>query len=175
MIKRTELSLSPEEASDESVISVIVKNELRIKDTDEFEIVKLKRSIDARSRYPFINLLIDVYINEHPSPEPSIKDNYKISDKNKSVIIIGAGPAGYFAALELIELGLKPIIFDRGKDVRSRRFDLKAIQQFSIVNPESNYCFGEGGAGTYSDGKLYTRSHKRVVALNVFSLYRFMS
>ena len=161
MIKRTELSLSPEEASDESVISVIVKNELRIKDTDEFEIVKLKRSIDARSRYPFINLLIDVYINEHPAPEPLIKYNYKISDKNKSVIIIGAGPAGYFAALELIELGLKPIIFDRGKDVRSRRADLRAIQQFSIVNPESNYCFGEGGAGTYSDGKLYTRSHKR--------------
>ena len=156
MIKRTELSLSPEEASDESVISVIVKNELRIKDTDEFEIVKLKRSIDARSRYPFINLLIDVYISEHPAPEPLIKDNYKISDKNKSVIIIGAGPAGYFAALELIELGLKPIIFDRGKDVRSRRFDLKAIQQFSIVNPESNYCFGEGGAGTYSDGKLFS-------------------
>ncbi len=161
MIKRTELSLSPEEASDESVIISIVKNELRIKDTDEFEIVSLKRSIDARSKYPFINLLIDVYVNEHPSPEPSIKNNYKASDKNKSVIIIGAGPAGYFASLELIELGLKPVIFDRGKDVRSRRPDLRAIQKFSIVNPDSNYCFGEGGAGTYSDGKLYTRSHKR--------------
>ena len=161
MIKRTELSLSHEEASDDNVISAIVKNELRIKDTDEFKIVSLKRSIDARSRYPFINLLIDVYINEHPSPEPYIKDSYRIPDKNKSVIIIGAGPAGYFAALELIELGIKPVIFDRGKDVRSRRRDLRAIQQFSIVNPDSNYCFGEGGAGTYSDGKLYTRSHKR--------------
>ena len=77
------------------------------------------------------------------------------------MIIVGAGPAGYFAALELIELGLKPIIFDRGKDVQTRRRDLRAIQQFGIVNPHSNYCFGEGGAGTYSDGKLYTRSHKR--------------
>lgn len=161
MIKRTELSLSPEDASDEKVINAIVKKELRIKDTDEFEIVPLKRSLDARSRYPFINLLADVYINEQPVPEPTIKDSYRIPDKNKSVIIIGAGPAGYFAALELIELGLKPVIFDRGKDVRSRRRDLRAIQQFSIVNPDSNYCFGEGGAGTYSDGKLYTRSHKR--------------
>ena len=77
------------------------------------------------------------------------------------VAIVGAGPAGYFAALQLIELGLKPIIVDRGKDVRERRRDLRAIQQFGEVNPNSNYCFGEGGAGTYSDGKLYTRSHKR--------------
>jgi uncharacterized FAD-dependent dehydrogenase len=162
MISRIELSLSPEEASDDKIIRQIVKEESNLKDSDEFEIVKIKSSIDARSKFPFVNILIDVYINEIPPPEPVIKDNYKtINISNKKVLIIGAGPAGYFAALELIELGIKPVIFDRGKDVRERRKDLKAIQQDSIVNPDSNYCFGEGGAGTYSDGKLYTRSHKR--------------
>ena len=162
MISRIELSLTPEEASDDKIIRQIVKEESNLKDSDEFEIVKIKSSIDARSKFPFVNILIDVYINEIPPPEPVIKDNYKtINISNKKVLIIGAGPAGYFAALELIELGIKPVIFDRGKDVRERRKDLKAIQQDSIVNPDSNYCFGEGGAGTYSDGKLYTRSHKR--------------
>lgn len=162
MIKRIELSLSPEEASDDLLIRKIVKEESNLKDSDEFEIVKVKSSIDARSRFPFVNLLIDVYINENPPPEIVIKNNYNsVTHSRKKVIIAGAGPAGYFAALELIELGIKPVIFDRGKDVRDRRKDLKAIQQDSIVNPDSNYCFGEGGAGTYSDGKLYTRSHKR--------------
>lgn len=162
MISRIELSLSPEEAANDKIIRQIVKEESNLKDSDEFEIVKVKSSIDARSRFPFVNLLIDVYINEIPPPEPVIKDNYKSVNKSiKKAIIVGAGPAGYFAALELIEHGIKPVIFDRGKDVRERRKDLKAIQQDSIVNPDSNYCFGEGGAGTYSDGKLYTRSHKR--------------
>lgn len=161
MIKKIELALSPEDASDEDKIRDIVKHECKIKDKDVFEIIKLKRSIDARSRYPFINLLLNVYINEIPPVETPVKNNYKkVSDK-KIVIIVGAGPAGYFAALELIEHGIKPVIFDRGKDVRERRKDLRDIQQFSKVNPDSNYCFGEGGAGTYSDGKLYTRSHKR--------------
>ncbi|MCH2046515.1 MAG: FAD-binding protein, partial [Saprospiraceae bacterium] len=96
-----------------------------------------------------------------PSPIP-FKNLLKTTNlKSKKVIIIGAGPAGYFAALELLELGYCPIIFDRGKDVRARRRDLKAIQQDGTVNSNSNYCFGEGGAGTYSDGKLYTRSKKR--------------
>lgn len=161
MIKSTELTLTPEEASDEKIIENTVKNLFRIKDSDEFEIKKHKRSVDARSRFPVIKLLLDVYINESPAPEPVIKDNYKTCNSGKKVIIAGAGPAGYFAALELIENGIKPVIIDRGKDVRSRRKDLRAIQLFSEVNPDSNYCFGEGGAGTYSDGKLYTRSHKR--------------
>src|SRR5690606_35382 len=87
------------------------------------------------------------------------------------VLIIGAGPAGYFAALQCIELGLRPTVLDRGKDVRSRRRDLRAIQQDHIVNPHSNYCFGEGGAGTYSDGKLYTRSHKRGSIQKVLELF----
>lgn len=121
----------------------------------------IRRSIDARGRNIKINLNIDVYINEQA---PSISDNfvqYKDVSKSKPVHIIGAGPAGLFAALRCIELGLKPIIIERGKNVQERRRDLAAINREHIVNPDSNYCFGEGGAGTYSDGKLYTRSTKR--------------
>ncbi|HMS63739.1 MAG TPA: FAD-dependent monooxygenase [Ignavibacteria bacterium] len=162
MIQRIELTLSPEEASDDKKIEQIVREESRFKASDKIVIVKIKSSIDARSRFPFINLTVDVFINELPPPEPVLKENYKSTfNSSKKVLIIGAGPAGYFAALELIEHGIKPVIFDRGKNVRERRRDLRAIQQDSIVNPDSNYCFGEGGAGTYSDGKLYTRSHKR--------------
>ncbi|MEO8664476.1 MAG: FAD-dependent protein [Ignavibacteria bacterium] len=161
MKKNISITLSPEDASDNRKIRDLVKKEFRIKSGDEFEIVMLKRSIDARSRYPVVNLILDVYINEIPPPEPVIRNNYKFTHSGKKVIIVGAGPAGYFAALELIENGIKPVIFDRGKNVRDRRKDLREIQQFSRVNPDSNYCFGEGGAGTYSDGKLYTRSHKR--------------
>ncbi len=122
----------------------------------------LKRSLDARSRFPFYRLRVELFSeNEIFQPEPAILTNFKTVENGRRVLIIGAGPAGYFAALELIELGLKPIILDRGKDVQARRRDLRAIQQFGEVNPDSNYCFGEGGAGTYSDGKLYTRSVKR--------------
>ena len=161
MVKNLELTLYPEDAFDDKRLSEIVKDECNIKEQDSLEIIQIKRSIDARSRNPVVNLSLEVYINETPAPEPVIKENYKNVSGKKEVIIIGAGPAGYFAALELIENGIKPVIFDRGKDVRKRRKDLREIQQFSRVNPDSNYCFGEGGAGTYSDGKLYTRSHKR--------------
>ncbi len=161
MIKKLILTLSPEDASDDGKLAEIIEAECNISQDDSYQIRKVKRSIDARSRFPLVNLTLEIYINEIPSPEPVIKDNYKNVSGKKKVIIVGAGPAGYFAALELIENGIKPVIFDRGKDVRERRKDLREIQQFSKVNPDSNYCFGEGGAGTYSDGKLYTRSHKR--------------
>lgn len=161
MIKRIELILSPKESHDDSYISELTRKKLSLKKTDKLHIEKIRRSIDARSKSPRVNLLINAYVNELPKEQPEIKSFYHKVTSNKKVIIIGAGPAGYFAALELIENGIKPIIFDRGKDARTRRKDLRAIQQFSIVNPNSNYCFGEGGAGTYSDGKLYTRSHKR--------------
>lgn len=121
----------------------------------------IKRSIDARGYQPYYLLRVLVTKEEAIPKISPIIDNFRDVSSKNSVIIVGAGPAGYFAALELIELGIKPIIFDRGKDVRARRRDLRAIQQFGQVNPHSNYCFGEGGAGTYSDGKLYTRSHKR--------------
>ncbi|MBN8572165.1 MAG: FAD-dependent oxidoreductase [Ignavibacteria bacterium] len=161
MIKRIELILSPKEAVDDKFIEQLVRKNLSLKKSDVLHIVKDRSSIDARSRTPRINLLINAYVNEAPREIPSVKSSFKKVSTAKKVIIVGAGPAGYFAALELIENGIKPIIFDRGKDSRERRKDLRAIQQFSVVNPDSNYCFGEGGAGTYSDGKLYTRSHKR--------------
>ena len=124
----------------------------------------IRRSIDARSRVIKLNLTCDVYYNEISGytffQEPIIR-YYKASASKKSVHIVGAGPAGLFAALKLLEQGIKPIIFERGKNVQERRRDLAAINKQHIVNPNSNYCFGEGGAGTYSDGKLYTRSTKR--------------
>lgn len=114
-----------------------------------------KRSLDARKRPIYV---LTIVVGQQ---RPEISIHYKPSHKSPEVFIVGAGPAGYFAALRLIEKGIRPIVLDRGKDVRSRRRDLRGIQQFGIVHPESNYCFGEGGAGTYSDGKLYTRSVKR--------------
>jgi uncharacterized protein len=122
----------------------------------------LKASLDARSRQAVYRLRAEVYLQKEPfSPEAPVLDGFQPVDGRRKVLVVGAGPAGYFAALELIELGIQPIVLDRGKDARARRRDLRAIQQFGTVNPHSNYCFGEGGAGTYSDGKLYTRSVKR--------------
>ncbi len=162
MIQQLELRLLPKQAADDDFIRKEVIRRLRIKDSDLTEIIQIKRSIDSRKRQPLIVLRIEAYINETPKSELPLLDSLQIlPPKPKKVIIVGAGPAGYFAALQLIELGIKPIIFERGKDVRQRRRDLRAIQQFGEVHPHSNYCFGEGGAGTYSDGKLYTRSKKR--------------
>jgi len=126
------------------------------------KIVVLKRSIDARQRAIKFNLKLNVFLKGEPFIPIKIElPNYPNVETAKEVIVVGAGPAGLFAALQLIELGLKPIVLERGKDVRGRRRDLKAINRDGIVNEDSNYCFGEGGAGTYSDGKLYTRSKKR--------------
>jgi len=121
-----------------------------------------RRSIDARSRQPHILLSLDVFIDE-PFVEkvPDIIPFPDVSGADRRVVVIGAGPAGLFAALRLIEKGIRPILLERGKDVRARRRDLAALNKDGDINPESNYCFGEGGAGTYSDGKLYTRSSKR--------------
>lgn len=120
----------------------------------------LKRSLDARQK-PVYRYQIEVSETGIFDTPGQYKDRYKEVGQSRPVVIIGAGPAGYFAALECLEMGLKPVVLERGKDVQARRRDLKAIQQDHIVNPDSNYCFGEGGAGTYSDGKLYTRSNKR--------------
>lgn len=156
-----EFKLTPTEAADEQAIKKRAAEICQLKPSTIDELVILRKSIDARGAQPMFLLKLEVFSGEKPAPEPAILENLKNVGEAKKVIIVGAGPTGYFAALELIELGLKPIVFERGKDVRSRRRDLRAIQQFGLVNPNSNYCFGEGGAGTYSDGKLYTRSHKR--------------
>ncbi|MBL7815185.1 MAG: FAD-binding protein [Saprospiraceae bacterium] len=157
-----ELRLSPQEAHNPEAIRRAAAQKIGINPSTINDVHVLRRSIDARSRDVVFQLRVAVYTEGSVyQPEPALLKNLKNVDNAPRVLVIGAGPAGYFAALELIELGFKPVVFDRGKDVRARRRDLRAIQQFGVVNPHSNYCFGEGGAGTYSDGKLYTRSHKR--------------
>ncbi|MEP7277337.1 MAG: FAD-dependent protein [Bacteroidota bacterium] len=121
----------------------------------------IKRSIDARSRQTWVNLTVLAFIQEPPAIRYRPVVFKDVSRAGKKVIIVGAGPCGLFAALKLIECGIQPILLERGKNVRDRRRDLALLNKEGILNPESNYCFGEGGAGTYSDGKLYTRSHKR--------------
>jgi uncharacterized protein len=161
MIQELEIKLSPAEASSDALILQKSVQVAGINPASVHDLKVLRRSIDARGSRPLVILRVALYLNEPCQPEPAILSGFKPLHLHKQVLIVGAGPGGYFAALELLEAGYKPIVFDRGKDVRARRRDLKAIQQYGIVNPNSNYCFGEGGAGTYSDGKLYTRSHKR--------------
>ncbi len=169
MIKQVELTLLPKQAFDKELIKKIASSLSKVNPEEIKAVVPVRRSIDARGSKPRFKLLVNVFVNE--SPEPKEKIIYRHVDNNKKVIIVGAGPGGLFAALKLIQLGFKPVIFERGKDVQSRRRDLRDIQQNSIVNPDSNYCFGEGGAGTYSDGKLYTRSTKRGNVKNILNLF----
>ena len=160
MIRRIQLQVSPKEASKHNLLLEIVSTKYDIKKSEIKHLNILRRSIDARQKSIKINLSIDIYIKEKFIPKTK-KIIYKNINTEESVVIIGAGPAGLFAALKLIEKGIKPIIFERGKKVRERRRDIALLSKDHIVNPESNYCFGEGGAGTFSDGKLYTRSIKR--------------
>jgi uncharacterized FAD-dependent dehydrogenase len=163
MIKTIELVLLPEEAADKAIQLEKASDALAVPESQITFLKLLKRSIDARSRQVKIRIKSEVYINEPPPPKKDYADFFHAENVSakQPVIIIGAGPAGMFAALRFIELGLKPIIIERGKDVQNRRRDLAAINKEGMINPDSNYCFGEGGAGTYSDGKLYTRSTKR--------------
>jgi uncharacterized FAD-dependent dehydrogenase len=162
MQQKITLKLLPHEASDTQAIqrSIATASGKKIRDITGYNI--LKKSIDARGKIVWINLTVNAFINE-PFLQRTIPGfNFKdVSSAQKKIVIIGAGPAGLFAAIQLIELGIKPIIIERGKDVRERRRDLALLNKKGIIHPESNYCFGEGGAGTYSDGKLYTRSTKR--------------
>jgi len=153
-----QLSILPEQAADNNFLKEIISEKTNLK---KFEFKILKRSIDARRKPVKVNLTIGVYPEGETIEENVTIKKYQNVVNAPPVLIIGFGPAGMFAALKLIELGFKPIVIERGKDVRNRRRDLAAITKQQTINPNSNYCFGEGGAGTFSDGKLYTRSKKR--------------
>ena len=161
MIKDVEIQVIPEIAANQSLLRKTLSKKYNIKEKDIKHIEIIKRSIDARQKTVKINLKITIYINQIFHHKEETKNYYKNVTNKEEIIIIGAGPAGLFAALKLIEKGKKPIIIERGKKVRNRRRDLAKLTKEHIVNQDSNYCFGEGGAGTFSDGKLYTRSKKR--------------
>lgn len=157
-----ELTLFPAEAADDRLLKERVARATGHSEDDISGFHLLRRAIDARARQPKVLLTIQVFIGE-PFPEPKADSLIfpNVSKADRQVVVIGAGPAGLFAALRLIEQGIRPLLLERGKDVRARRRDLAVLNKEGVINPESNYCFGEGGAGTYSDGKLYTRSTKR--------------
>ena len=161
MIKELQLRTLPEDAFDEDALKQVVSHEIGEAIPHINAVQILKRSIDARQRIIYVNLTVRVFINEMPDQPQYNLIGYKDVSKGKPIIIVGAGPAGLFAALRLIEKGYRPIIVERGKNVRERKKDIARISREHVINPESNYCFGEGGAGAYSDGKLYTRSKKR--------------
>ena len=171
MTREIQTRMLPHEAATAQSLKERVAKELAIDARTITHIRVLRRSIDARQRTIYVNLKLRVYINEEPQDDAYARVLYNKVEKCQPVVVVGAGPGGLFAALRLIELGLKPIVVERGKDVHERKKDLSNITRTQKVDPESNYCFGEGGAGAYSDGKLYTRSKKRGPTekiLNVF-------
>ncbi len=173
MQKEIILKLKPAEAFDNTAIRCYLAKSLGTSENSITGFYKLKQSIDARSRQQvWINLTLKTFINEPFHQREIERISFKnVTHSNKKIIIVGAGPAGLFAALSFLEHGIQPIILERGKDVRSRRRDLATLNKDGIINPESNYCFGEGGAGTYSDGKLYTRSSKRGDINRILNLF----
>lgn len=171
MIQEYQIRILPEQAANEENIKRFLAQDKGLDVRTLLHVRVLKRSIDARQRTIFINLKVRVYINEFPEDDAYVHTEYSDVSSKPHVIVVGEGPGGLFASLKLIELGLCPIVLERGKDVRERKKDLSLITKTQKVNGDSNYCFGEGGAGAYSDGKLYTRSKKRGSVdkiLNVF-------
>ena len=173
MKKELNIVVSPAEAHDISKLKIVVSENLKIENTQIHNIVVKRRSIDARGSNIRFNLGLDVYIDEEMPSTEKITFSYPNVSNKPPVVIVGAGPAGLFAALHLIELGFKPVIFERGKTVSERKRDIAAIHGEHIVDPDSNYGFGEGGAGTFSDGKLYTRSKKRGDVRKILEVLNF--
>ena len=161
MIQEYQLRILPEIAASEQQLKAYLSQEKGLNQRDITALRTLKRSIDARQRTIYVNLKVRVYLNEMPKDDEYEHTIYNKVDGKPQVIVVGAGPGGLFAALRLIELGLRPVVVERGKNVRDRKIDIARISREHKVAPESNYSFGEGGAGAYSDGKLYTRSKKR--------------
>ena len=161
MIQELQLRVLPEVAADSDQLRRYLANEKSLALSALKGVRVLKRSIDARQRTIYVNLKVRLYVNELPADDAFVRTNYNDVSEGQQVIVVGAGPGGLFAALRLIELGLRPIVLERGKDVHERKKDLALISRTQQVDEQSNYCFGEGGAGAYSDGKLYTRSKKR--------------
>lgn len=171
MQKKVTLKVLPSEAANEHKIKSLLAQACGVKPSQVTGYQTLKKSLDARSRQAWFQLSLNAFIDEPFQEMPLVPLHLQdVIHAQKRVIVVGAGPAGLFAAVRLIELGIKPIVLERGKDVRARRRDLAAMNKQGIVNPESNYCFGEGGAGTYSDGKLYTRSTKRGDVQRILSM-----
>lgn len=173
MQETIELRVEPRTAAEEMLLKAAASTHMRIDANRIKQLRIIRRSIDARQRRVMVNLSVRLWIDETPVDTSLISPvSYKPVDGDRSAIVVGAGPAGLFAALRLIELGIRPVLIERGKDVDSRRKDLAGISRENTVDPDSNYCFGEGGAGAYSDGKLYTRSKKRGPVdkiLNIFA------
>jgi hypothetical protein len=160
MITKTDLIVPPSLLNDKEFLYSSASRKLGRNLSEIKAVIPERRSIDARGKSPVYIVSCSIFINESPV-ESDNNIQYNPVTGHRKIIVVGFGPAGIYASLRLIELGIKPVIFERGKDVQSRRRDLRQIQQFDNVNPDSNYCFGEGGAGAYSDGKLYTRATKR--------------
>ena len=161
MVNEYQLRILPEQAASEQSLKTYISREKGLDIRTINAVRVLKKSIDARQRTIYVNVKVQVFINEVPNTQEYTHTEYKNVSGKPQVIVVGAGPGGLFAALRLIELGLRPIVIERGKNVRERKEDLAKISREHKVDPESNYSFGEGGAGAYSDGKLYTRSKKR--------------
>ncbi len=160
MPKTVTLQLSPKQSADEKFYIPLAARHIGIRQSDIALARIVKRSIDARQRMPKVNLTLEIYVDTEPQPQP-VHFDYPSVDGRTEIIVVGSGPAGLFAALRLIELGYRPIVLERGKSVLPRKHDIAQINRNGAIDPDSNYAFGEGGAGTFSDGKLFTRSKKR--------------
>ena len=176
MITDYDIRVLPKVASKEEYLKDFLSKEKGLCKSDIRAVQILRRSIDARSRTVFMQLKVRVFVNENPAPPTLINTNYHDVSKCKQAVVVGAGPAGLFASLQLLESGIKPILIERGSRTSKRKTDIAKISTTGIVDANSNYCFGEGGAGTFSDGKLYTRSNKRGnidKILNIFVEFEF--
>lgn len=173
MQTQIQLILTPEQAENQKLLIAEIAKKIEIPIHRITKVRTIKKSIDARSMFPKINITVDVFVDEVAPESTYASFNYQNVLNNEAVLIVGAGPAGLFAALKLIECGLRPIIIERGKQANHRKIDIAHLNLNKSFNPESNYCFGEGGAGTFSDGKLYTRSKKKGNAQRIFEIFHY--